>query len=274
MSYSLHMLRAMNCIFCHQRPDGRRLTREHVFSTPIRRAFDIADDTQIGRIDMDGTVLSFARADQFAVRLPCGRCNSGWMSSLDLQAAKSLRRWQSSGDRLGRNQASMIMRWCLKTYIVLSAVEGSIRTWPKDHDSPAWSVMPEATRARMLAQEEEAAFDGVRVGASLVKNSLRIYAFGNPKIQSPHGGITSNVSAGASFVTLGNLRLWTVVAFDRDAQIRLPPGVIEIRPHFRYRNLRSIRDSMDVSDAVVINSRSLDEMAALLGSVAGRPSES
>lgn len=256
----------MNCIFCHERPDGRRLTLEHVLSKPVRRAFGITDDTQIGRIDSDGGVVSFARADQFTVRLPCGSCNSGWMSALEVELVRSIRRWQKSQARLGRSQSLAVKRWCLKTYIILSAVEGSIRKMTEGDETPLWRVMPEATRARLLAVEDNGAFKGVKFGASLVANSSRLYGFGNPDIRSPHGGLTPNVSAGALFVTLGNLRLWTVVAFDRDAQVRLPPGIAEVRSHLRYRRLKSVADTVGVSDAVVLNSRGLDAMAAFTAS--------
>jgi hypothetical protein len=263
----------MNCIFCHERPNAERLTREHVFSRPIRRGFGIGDDTQIGRVNgIDGALTNFVRVDQFAVRLPCGVCNSGWMSALEVEAAKAIHRWQRSRNKVGTKDASTIMRWCLKTYIVLSAVEGRIRQVPEGDETPAWGVMPETTRARQLFQGDPVALDGVRVGASLVSSSNRLYGFGNPEIRSPHGGIAPNVSAGVSFVTLDNLRLWTVVALDVGAEIRLPPGVSSLGPHSRFCRLRSIGDQIDTSDAVVLNSQKLDAMAAALASV-GRADE-
>ncbi len=254
----------MNCIFCHTRSGGGPLTKEHVFSKPVRRTFGILDDTYIGRIDEEGSVSSFPRADQFRVKLPCASCNNGWMSSLERDFTHSVAAWRRDGDRLGKRRAQTIEQWLLKTYIVLSAVEGNIRDMGAIGETPAWRVMPEATRARQLFEGNDAAFVGVRFGASLITSSKYLYGFGNPTIESPHGGLAPHISAGVCFVTLEDLRLWMVVAFDPDAIIHLPHGVSRLNPHLRASRLNHVSQTVDLANIRVLNSPRFDQMAKAL----------
>ena len=249
----------MNCIFCHERPGGRSLTKEHVFSKPVRQAFGILDDTHIGRIGDEGVVSSFTRADQFQVRLPCASCNNGWMSSLEVDFARTVTSWKRGRNRLGKHRARTIEQWLLKTYIVLGAAEAQTRDVGAVGETPPWRVMPEATRARQLFEGDDAAFAGTRVGASQITSSRRLYGFGNPAIESPHGGLAPHISAGACFITLENRRLWIVVAFDTEATIHLPPGVSGLTPHVRPGSLNYVSDSADFTKVRVLNSPGFDQ---------------
>lgn len=261
----------MNCLFCHARPGDRALSKEHVFSKPVRRAFGIADDTTIGRVSLDGVVSSFAKADQFQVRLPCHECNSGWMSTLEVGFVRAVQGWRRGDARIGSRRCLSIARWALKSYIVLSAIEGDTRSSGNPGETPPWRVMPEATRGRQLRASHSAAFDGVKVGIARIAESQVLYGFGNPRIESPHGGLTPFVSAGTMFVVLDGMVLWVVVAFDTDARIDLPAGVSVLSAHSRWPRIRYVKAGLDPGAARVVNTPRLDMMAEAIAVLADDP---
>ena len=86
------------------------------------------------------------------------------MSDLENATTAVLDRWLNDGSRLSLGDLTTLRRWLAKTHLVLCALEGGIRRFMAD---PKLGVIPDPTLARLLYEDSDEAFDGVRfAGAS------------------------------------------------------------------------------------------------------------
>lgn len=114
------MPRTTKCYFCHR--DGVQLSLEHLVSEPIARAAGI-DRASDYYADVDGQSGSVSNGPApvlaHAARGPCVECNSGWMSSLEVEAAAAIERLAASDyHKLSNRDQQVLGAWMLKMYIV------------------------------------------------------------------------------------------------------------------------------------------------------------
>jgi hypothetical protein len=250
----------MECHFCWDETSDPQITREHLVSQPVANAFGIDrasrtfarfDATAVKAGNLDG--LTWHALDDLRVRIACDRCNNGWMNDLE-GAMKPVAKWVARGDTaLGAKNYSTLRRWLLKTYIVLSVMEGGTRRFLSDSEDVGFAVMPEVTRAKHLRHSDEAAFDGVAIGLARTKAPTFRYGFGNPTVLPQGPGYASVRTAGVAVLTLGTLQAWVVVPFFSHASTRLPAGVRSLSPRIRANQLLTVADGIDLDAAVVNN---------------------
>lgn len=250
----------MRCHFCWDENETTRLTKEHLLSVPVARAFGI-DRTGSGfaRFDTDAVQsgdlgsLAWSGLDSLAVRIACSECNSGWMNDLE-HAMVDIGKWHAKGDRpLGTQGLTTLRRWLLKTYVVLSVLDGGTRRFLPTTDEVEFSVVPEVTRASQLRRGAADAFDGVAVGLARTNSDNFSYGFGNPTVV-PSGPHHANVrSAGVAALNLASLQLWIVVPWFRHAATRLPPGVAVGHSRLRAGRLQTVSARPNTLAPVVDN---------------------
>src|SRR6266536_2607727 len=214
----------MRCFFCYADGEVLRLSKEHLVSRPVARAFGLDRSAAFGRAGNSDSSVSISSLDTLAVKLACDRCNNGWMNEVEHRMA-SVADW--SGSRvlpLSPADFDGIRAWALKTYFVLSAIEGSIRSFGKG--TSEFGVIPDFTRARQLYKANAEAFDGIAFGLARVAEEGRFaYNFGNPTVIPQGPRYASCRSAGTAVIAVGHLQLWIVVPFFPTAQVRLPRRV-------------------------------------------------
>ena len=249
------MLHGVSCMFCHG-ASGSSLSKEHLLSVPVCRAFKINREALIRRINgRTGVVSSTARLEETQVRLPCQRCNSGWMNELEDGMESLVAPWtRGHGGHLGGTAENVLMRWSLKTHIVLAALEGGTRAFASRSAESKPSVLPEATRARNLYAGENDATAGIVVGVARVASSNYLWGFGNPRVL-PIGPKFANArSASVTCLNLGEVQLWIVVPAIPSATVRLPPKVRRVTRHLDFGRLTYAPSSEpDLGAAVVDN---------------------
>lgn len=245
----------MNCLFCGGR-ERDSPSKEHLISQPVADAFGINRDNVIASIDgwkpgsSDFEVVRMTKISDLSVRLPCRSCNSGWMNDLE-QGMSAVARWARAGDNgLSPSAYETLLRWLLKTYIVMTAIEGGIRRFGSSTD---FHLIPEATRARLLWEKSERALHGVSFGFARwpVAGSFT-YGFGNPTVKPVGPNYANRRSAGALTLNLGTLSA-CVVAPVFDAQVAIPEPYVRLHEGDRYRRLPKATRLPQVGEIVVEN---------------------
>jgi hypothetical protein len=235
----------VNCLFCGAPPPQ---SREHLLSRPVADAFGIDRSGELSMLDGVNIVRSVS-LDQLSVRLPCASCNSSWMNDLE-EGMGGVARWMRARENgITRLTLRNLERWLLKSYIVMTAMEGGIRRFGSDD---TFSMIPDATRAKLLREESDEAFDRVAIGygrrAKPFPNNFG-YVVGNPTVL-PRGPQYANFrSAGAAVFALGQLEAWIVVPV-------LAPTIDplrRLRAGDRFRSLGLTSGMPDVACATVHN---------------------
>lgn len=238
----------MNCLFCGDPPP---LSREHLISNPVATAFGIDRSGELSTLEGTEIVRSVV-LDQLSVRLPCAACNSGWMNHLETGMAAVARWMRARENGITRESLHNLRRWLLKSYIVMTAMDGGIRRFGTADN---FSMVPEATRASRLCAGSAEAFQGVAVAYARRRRPFPNnfgYAIGNPTVL-PRGPQYANCrSAGAAVFVLGLLEAWIVVPV-LTPTVALPSGLRQLRPGDRFRSLPSRGGLPDIADIVVNN---------------------
>jgi hypothetical protein len=268
----------MKCHFCWDETETPQITKEHLLSVPVADAFGIDrassafarfDEDAVRAGDLSG--LTWTSLGALSVRIACAPCNNGWMNDLE-HAMVEVAGWNKRGDRpLGAANVETLRRWLLKTYVVLSVMDGGTRRFiPTGDGEIGFSVMPEITRASQLRRGDQAAFDGVVVGLARTNSDAFFYAFGNPTV-IPKGPEYANArSAGVAALTLRSLQVWIVVPWFRHATTRLPRGVTLAHTQLRANRLQSLPAKPDTLAPVVDNGEhDIAELMAKLQEWAG-----
>ena len=229
----------MKCPFCLA--DGK-LSKEHLFSRPICDAFGIDRSTLVASVDgMSGDVNRIGRLHERSVRLPCETCNSGWMSRLEQDTSRTLKRWMSHPDEtLTRSGLGYVTRWLAKTAIVLAFGEVDARRFLS---TPTETAVPDITTARAVA--EESSLDHVYVGAARTDNPGFLWGTGNSTVLPTGPDRISSRAINVAAITLHFLQLWIVMPIIRPDQIRLPKGVIRLHGELRSGELRTRDGNLD-----------------------------
>jgi hypothetical protein len=221
----------VNCPFCL---GASKTTKEHIFSQPIcdavgiDRAMDVASyDGNSGEL---GPIVSL---NQRSVRLPCEECNSGWMSDLEVQTGRALRRWISRPESpLGRDRNEVMMRWLVKMAVVLGFSEGGSRRFM---ESPTNVAVPDITAAKEIRNGRVP--DHVVGGAAKVGRSQYVWGTGNATVLPTGPDLLNARAVNVTALNLGPMQLWVVVPMVRPERIILPQGVTRLHPRLAFRPL-------------------------------------
>src|SRR6266511_2903537 len=117
----------MRCFFCYAEGEVPRLSKEHLVSRPVARAFGLDRSAAFGRAGNSDSSVSISSLDTLAVKLACDRCNNGWMNKIEHRMA-AVAEWPGSRVLpLSPADFDSVRAWALKTYFVLTAIEGGIR---------------------------------------------------------------------------------------------------------------------------------------------------
>ena len=180
-----------------------------------------------------GEIGPIVPLDQRSVRLPCEECNSGWMSDLEVQTARTIRRWMSKPESpLGRTGYENMMRWLVKTAVVLGFSEGGSRRFM---ETPTDVAVPDITTAKSV--RNGVVPDHVRGGAAKVHNSRYVWGTGNATV-SPTGPYLLNSRAvNVTALNLGQLQLWVAIPIVKPERLFLPNGVARLHPRLAFQSL-------------------------------------
>lgn len=186
----------MRCFFCYSDGEVPRLSKEHLISRPVAIAFGIDRGSSFGRAGNNDSSVSISRLDNIAVKVACDRCNNGWMNDLEQQMV-AVGEWAHAGSSpMNSSTLDSLCSWALKTYFVLSAIEGGIRKFGSGESD--FGVIPDVTRARQLYEGDRQAFEGVTVGLAHCNAGDRFaYVFGNPMVL-PQGPRYANLRSAGS----------------------------------------------------------------------------
>lgn len=221
----------MNCPFCL---GASKTTKEHVFSKPIcdavgiDRAMDVASyDGNSGEL---GPIVSL---DQRSVRLHCEECNSGWMSDLEVQTGRALRRWLSRPESpLGRDGYDVIMRWLVKMAVVLGFSEGGSRRFMETATDVA---VPDITAAKEIRSGSVP--DHAVGGAAKAGKSQYVWGTGNATVTPTGPDLLNSRAVNVTALNLGPLQLWVAIPMVRPEKIALPRGVSRLHPRLTFQRL-------------------------------------
>lgn len=243
----------MRCNFCFAEGDVPRLTKEHLLSKPVAKAFGLDRSGAFGQLGGANDPVVLAQLDDVAVKSVCERCNNTWMNALEHQMG-TLASWTRSRlHSLMPAQIETLRAWALKTYLVLSVMVGNTRRFADRPDSPG--VIPNPTRARQLYEKDGRSFDGMAFGLSRPYELGRFaYAFGNPTVVPQGPGYASRKSAGLAIVTLGALQIWVVdPTIFHDARTTFPKRVVTPEVGLTYGALRGTPIVPRLDDVIVDN---------------------
>lgn len=235
----------MKCPFCL---GDQRKSKEHLLSKPICNAVGMDRGMTVASLDRNtGDVGPLVPLDGRSVRLPCEDCNSGWMSKLETNAGKTLRRWISDPKRpLANSGYTHLLRWLVKTAIVFGFSEGGSR---RMIDTPADVIVPDITTAR--AVREGHVPDHVRAGAARVDTSTFVWGTGNATVLPAGPDRLSPRAVNVTALNLGPVQLWVVLPLVRPDDLRLPGGVAQLSPRLRFGSLRTRTGDLDPSAVTV-----------------------
>jgi hypothetical protein len=244
----------MRCFFCYADREVPRLSKEHLVSRPVADAFGLNRSDTFGRAGNNDSSVTISPLDTLAVKLVCDRCNNGWMNTIEHRMA-SVAEWCGSRSlRLSPAHLDSLCVWALKTYFVLSAIEGGIRKFGDDGSD--FGVIPDVTRARQLYEANAQAFEGVTVALAQFSEEGRFgYIFGNPTVVPQGPSYANRRSAGSAVVTVGRLQIWIVVPLSifRTAQVKLPRRVRRVTVGLQFGALRTMPLVPRLDDIVVDN---------------------
>lgn len=170
---------------------------------------------------------------QRSVRLPCQACNSGWMSDLEVQTARTIRRWMSKPEKpLGQGGYETMMRWLVKTAVVLGFSEGGSRRFM---ETPTDVAVPDITRAKEI--RSGLVPDHVVGGAAKVGSSQYVWGTGNATVSPTGPDLLNSRAINVTALNLGQLQLWAVVPIVKPETVVLPKGVTRLHPRLAFQSL-------------------------------------
>lgn len=113
------------CIFCHH--EGQKLTREHVYPNWLSSLFneDIKSTNEVSSDNVDRVWQG--RVFQHKLKLVCGKCNNGWMSTIEGQVKDLLTSlaFTHDGHTLSSDDQRKVALWVQKTILVMNRAVGT-----------------------------------------------------------------------------------------------------------------------------------------------------
>jgi hypothetical protein len=235
----------MKCPFCLS---DTKNSKEHLLSRPICAAVGINRSTTLVA-SLDGRTSQIGHAgslDHRSIRLPCSACNSGWMSDLERDAARTIRRWLSKPDqRLTNAGVVHVTRWLVKTAIVLSFADNDARRF---FDHPTDAAIPDIRSAQHIADGRVPEF--AVAGAARTNNSTYLWGVGNPTVKPSGPDRISCRAVNVAGLNLGPLQLWVAIPIVPPDKLHLPRGVVALHPQLRSRGLRTRSGNLDPTQVV------------------------
>ena len=220
--------------------------------------------TLVASVDVASRDISaIATLEQRAVRLPCVNCNAGWMSTLENDAARVLRRWLSGPhQRLTSAGVFHLSRWLVKTAIVLAFSESDARRFMR---SPTETAIPDISAARAIADGQLPVL--CRAGAARTNGTSLLWGTGNPTVLPKGKGKISGRAVNVTAVNLGTLQMWVAlpIIIEPDT-LRWPAGVAPLHANLRSGSLRTRVNSIDPTQVTAEYSQSTTE--ALFAAIA------
>lgn len=202
-----------------------------------------------------GELGPIVRLDQRSVRLPCNGCNSGWMSDLEVQTARTIRRWMSKPKSpLGRTGYENMMRWLVKTAVVLGFSEGGSRRFM---ETPTDVAVPDISTAK--AVRNGVVPDYVLAGAAKVGDSRYVWGTGNATVSLTGRDLLSSRAVNVTALNLGRLQLWVAIPIVKPETLVLPKGVTRLHPRVAFRSLRTRTGELNPSLVNATFSRATSE---------------
>jgi hypothetical protein len=249
------------CLFCFSTGNLPKLSREHLLSRPVAKAFGIDRTASFLRFDPDNGDHQVGTIDGLGQRVVCEPCNNGWMNRLE-DAMANLAPWLANGDEaLGEVRTLGVRSWALKTHLILCYLAGNARNVGENEQE--YAVLPNFTLARQLYESDVEAISGLAVGLARVRgNGSFGYAFGNPTVVPVGPNYTARTAAVASIITVGGLQVWIATSL-RPADVRAP--AVAVSPELLARDLPT-RVVLGDLDAIVVDHGDHDlatELAAL-----------
>ena len=221
----------VNCPFCLE---TSKTTKEHLFSQPICDAVGIDRSMDVASYDQNsGELGPIVPLDQRSVRLPCEGCNSGWMNDLEVQTARTIRRWMSKPNSpLGHSGYEGVMRWLIKTAVVLGFSEGGSRRFM---EMPTDVAVPDITTAK--AVRKGVVPDHVKGGAAKVGDSRYVWGTGNGTVSPTGPDLLNSRAVNVTALNLGQLQLWVAIPIVKPERLDLPRGVTRLHPRVTFQSL-------------------------------------
>ena len=243
----------MNCPFCLEESKG---TKEHLFSQPICGAVGIDRAMDVASYDQNsGELGPIIPLNQRSVRLPCEGCNSGWMSDLEVQTARTIRRWMSKPERpLGRTGFENITRWLVKTAVVLGFSEGGSRRFM---ETPTDVAVPDITTAKGIRHGVVPAH--VRTGAAKVHDSRYVWGTGTATVSPTGPDLLNSRAVNVTALNLGQLQLWVAIPIVKPERLALPRGVTRLHPRVTFQSLPTRTGDLNPSLVSAMFSRATSE---------------
>lgn len=243
----------MNCPFCLE---ASKTTKEHLFSQPICDAVGIDRMMDVASYDGNsGQLGPIVPLNQRSVRLPCESCNSGWMSDLEVQTARTIRRWMSTPEKpLGRSGYETMMRWLVKTAVVLGFSEGGSRRFM---DAPTDVAVPDITTAKEIRAGLVPSH--VLGGAAKVGRSRYVWGTGNATVSPTGPDLLNSRAINVAALNLGPVQLWAVIPIVKPERVAFPRGVIRLHPRVAFQSLPTRTGELDPSQVRATFSLSTSE---------------
>jgi hypothetical protein len=168
------------------------------------------------------------------------------MRALEHEAADALRAWVDSGEPLTPSGVSALTRWLVKTAVVLAFSENDSRRFL---DRPEEAGVPAITQAKAVARGEVPEL--VVAGAARATGDRVLWGVGNASVDPVGPDRISTRAVNVAALNLGEVQFWVVMPFIPADEIRLPAGVLELRPGLKVSQLAyRAADRLDPTEVI------------------------
>lgn len=134
---------ARACVFC--RSTKHEITKEHVLASWLTQLYAGSGIGLAEIVRRDGAKISYPlKLFQQTVRKVCGKCNNGWMATLEGQVKSILGPMMHDNrqTKISLREQKLIATWAVKTAFML------------DHLHPAESIVPASEYHRLYAAQQ------------------------------------------------------------------------------------------------------------------------
>jgi hypothetical protein len=133
---------------------------------------------------------------------------------------------------LGRAGFETMMRWLVKTAVVLGFSEGGSRRFM---ETPTDVAVPDISMAK--AVRNGVVPDYVRAGAAKVGSTRYVWGTGNASVSPTGPDLLNSRAVNVAAVNLGRLQLWVAIPIVRPETLILPKGVTRLHPRVAFQSL-------------------------------------